>query len=60
MTESWINSRAMSFCLDVMWGDVKSKGAVGDLWRMLAHSFYVPTCIGGPIVRYKEFNDGVS
>ncbi len=50
----------MSFCLDILWGEVESKGALGDILRMLAHGFYVPTSILGPIVRYRDFNRGVS
>jgi D-alanyl-lipoteichoic acid acyltransferase DltB (MBOAT superfamily) len=60
VTQSWINSRCMSFSLDVLWGDVESKGLIVDLIKMLAHSFYLPVAIGGPIIRFKEFNDGVS
>jgi D-alanyl-lipoteichoic acid acyltransferase DltB (MBOAT superfamily) len=60
VTQSWINLRCMSFSLDIIWGDVESKGVICDIVKMLAHSFYLPVAIGGPIVRFKEFNDGVS
>ena len=59
ITESWINLRAMSCCLDLLWQDVPSSGIMGDFSKMLAHSFYMPVLVLGPIIRFKEFNDGL-
>ena len=59
ITESWINLRAMSCCLDLVWGDVPSAGTWEDFSKMLAHSFYMPVLVLGPVVRFKEFNDGL-
>ena len=59
ITESWINLRAMSCCLDLIWQEVPSSGNWSDFVKMLAHSFYMPVLVLGPVIRFKEFNDGL-
>ena len=59
ITEAWINLRAMSCCLDLIWRDVASAGTWGDFSKMLAHSFYMPVLVLGPVIRFTEFNDGL-
>jgi len=59
ITESWINLRAMSCCLDLLWQDVPSAGIWGDFSKLMAHSFYMPVLVLGPVIRFKDFNDGL-
>ena len=60
VTWYWVNSRCVSFCLDRIWKEVEpsSKGKLHDLIEMLAYCFYLPTNISGPIMIYKDFNEG--
>ena len=50
----------MSFCLDRLWNDVPKSGSMfQELLHMLSYSFYLPIAIGGPVINYKTFYDGV-
>lgn len=60
VANSWMNARSLSFCLDHLWGEVPSAGLFQDLTHLLAHCFYLPTCISGPIVNFKEFHEGLT
>lgn len=58
---AWINSRCLSFCLDMIWGEVSpSQSAFKNFVNLLAYTFYLPLSIMGPLVNYKEFYNGVS
>ena len=57
---AWINLRCMSFCLDRIWNDVPRSGSMfQELIHMLSYCFYLPIAVGGPVINYKAFYDGV-
>ena len=60
VTWYWVSLRCVSYCLDRIWNEVKasSKGKFQDLIEMIAYCFYLPTNISGPIMIYKDFQEG--
>ncbi len=54
----WMNSRCVSFCLDHLWNE-QTLSKIGKLTKMTSFCFYLPTCIVGPLVNYKEYHEGV-
>ena len=62
VTMNWINSRCVSFCLDVIWGDVKDHDHwnLSNFMKLLSFCFYLPLTISGPLINYKDFHYGVS
>ena len=58
----WVNSRCVSYCLDNIWGDVVEE-TPSHFWNfieMLSFCFYIPLCISGPLITFKEYKTGVS
>eukprot|EP00096_Caligus_rogercresseyi_P011085 TRINITY_DN4261_c0_g1_i2.p1 TRINITY_DN4261_c0_g1~~TRINITY_DN4261_c0_g1_i2.p1 ORF type:complete len:521 (-),score=57.10 TRINITY_DN4261_c0_g1_i2:452-2014(-) len=62
VTMCWINARCISYALDVSWGDAPRKEGSPweELLNFLSYCFYFPLCIGGPIIIYKNFLEGIS
>ena len=59
----WVNSRCVSYCLDNAWGDVIEDETSSKMWQFLEMAtfcFYVPLCISGPLISYKDYKEGVS
>ena len=59
----WVNSRCVSYCLDNAWGDVIEDETSSKTWQFLEMAtfcFYVPLCISGPLISYKDYKEGVS
>ena len=59
----WINSRCVSFCLDYIWKEVPEEVGESKFWKfvkMIAFCFYLPNGIGGPLINYKDYHEGVS
>ncbi|CAB4054669.1 Dynactin subunit 5 [Lepeophtheirus salmonis] len=60
VTMCWINARCISHSLDVSWNTVPRKESLlEELVHFLAYSFYFPLCVGGPIIKYEAFHDGI-
>ncbi|XP_040568715.1 protein-cysteine N-palmitoyltransferase Rasp isoform X1 [Lepeophtheirus salmonis] len=60
VTMCWINARCISYSLDVSWNTVPRKESLlEELVHFLAYSFYFPLCVGGPIIKYEAFHDGI-
>ena len=58
----WVNSRCVSYCLDNIWGDVIEEEDVSEIWKfmqMISFCFYIPLCISGPLITYKDYQKGV-
>ena len=57
---AWINARCLSFCLDYLWNEApRANHVLGDFINMIAHAFYMPVAISGPIINYHVFHAGV-
>lgn len=57
----WVNSRCVSYCLDNIWGDVVEE-TPSHFWNfieMLSFCFYIPLCISGPLITFKEYKKGM-
>ena len=60
VTNCWINSRCVSFCLDHIWKQIpEGQTLTSKFIHLLAYCFYLPIAIGGPLINYLEFHNGV-
>ncbi|TRY71751.1 hypothetical protein TCAL_01035 [Tigriopus californicus] len=61
VTYAWFNARCLSFCLDHLWGHVPWESShLHGLVNMLAYCFYLPVGLGGPIINYDTFYQGIT
>ena len=63
VTMFWINSRSVSFCLDYIWNEIPvdlRESRLVKFTKMTAFCFYLPNGIGGPLINYKDYYEGVS
>lgn len=62
VTMFWVNSRCVSFCLDHIWKEVPVEAGESRFWKfvkMVAFCFYIPNGIGGPLINYKDYYEGI-
>ena len=60
VTNCWVNSRCVSFCLDHIWKEVPVGQSAGSKFlHLMSYCFYLPIAVGGPLINYIEFHNGV-